>query len=173
MNIGTIQVSACRGAFDRNTRRVFLTEWLEHVRAHVVLNDYSKKQVPAIMPHGIFNSRKQDTIVEHSGLVQVDIDGKHQRDGFDAENLARYIQAAPYVLASGISCMGNGCYMLVAVDGINENNHSEKASGVINFIEEQFDVVVDAPVSRNLSSLRFASGYAPFINYDIKPLKFS
>ena len=62
--------------------------------------------------------------------------------------------------------------MLIAVEGIDQNNHREKASRVIDLIEEQFNVVVDVPVSNNLSSLRFASGYAPFINYDVKPLKF-
>jgi len=76
------------------------------------------------------------------------------------------------VVAGGISCMGEGVYMLIAVDGINETNHREKASRVMDLIEEQFNVVVDVPVSNNLSSLRFASGYAPFINYDVTPLTF-
>jgi hypothetical protein len=82
------------------------------------------------------------------------------------------MEAAPYIVAGGISCMGEGCYMLIAVEGIDQNNHREKASRVMDLIEEQFNVVVDVPVSNNLSSLRFASGYAPFINYDVKPLKF-
>jgi hypothetical protein len=82
------------------------------------------------------------------------------------------MEAAPYVVAGGISCMGEGVYMLVAVDGINETNHREKASRVMDLIEEQFNVVVDVPVSNNLSSLRFASGYAPFVNYDVTPLNF-
>jgi len=54
MNIETIQVSSCRGAFDRETRMVYLIEWLEHVRPDVMINDYNKKQLPAIMPHGVF-----------------------------------------------------------------------------------------------------------------------
>ena len=95
MNVETIQVSSCRGAFDRETRRVYLMEWLEHVRPDVMINDYNKKQLPAIMPHGVFYSRRQDTIQLHSGLVQVDIDGKHQGAGFDPENLARDMEAAP------------------------------------------------------------------------------
>ena len=172
MNVETKQVSSCRGAFDRETRRVYLMELLEHVRPDVMINDYNKKQLPAIMPHGVFYSRRQDTIQQHSGLVQVDIDGKHQRGGFDPENLARDMEAAPYIVSGGISCMGEGCYMLVAVEGIDQKNHREKASRVMDLIEEQFNVVVDVPVSNNLSSLRFASGYAPFINYDVKPLKF-
>ena len=172
MNIETIQVSSCRGAFDRETRRVWLAEWLEHVRPDVMINDYSKKQLPAIMPHGVFYSRRQDSIQTHSGLVQIDIDGKHQGAGFNAGNVVRDIEAAPYVVAGGLSCMGEGVYMLVAVDGIDHTNHRDKAGQVMDLIEEQFNVVVDVPVSNNLSSLRFASGYAPFINYDITPLKF-
>ena len=60
---------------------VYLIEWLEHVRPDVMINDYNKKQLPAIMPHGVFYSRRQDTIQKHSGLVQIDIDCKHQRAG--------------------------------------------------------------------------------------------
>ena len=172
MNIETIQVSSCRGAFDRETRMVYLIEWLEHVRPDVIINDYNKKQLPAIMPHGVFYSRRQDTIQKHSGIVQIDVDGKHQRAGFNPENVVRDMEASPYVVAGGISCMGEGVYMLVAVDGINETNHREKASRVMDLIEEQFNVVVDVPVSNNLSSLRFASGYAPFVNYDVTPLNF-
>ena len=172
MNIETIQVSSCRGAFDRETRMVYLIEWLEHVRPDVMINDYNKKQLPAIMPHGVFYNRRQDTIQKHSGLVQIDIDGKHQSAGFDPENVVRDMEAAPHVVAGGISCMGEGVYMLIAVDGINETNHREKASRVMDLIEEQFNVVVDVPVSNNLSSLRFASGYAPFVNYDVTPLNF-
>lgn len=172
MNIETIQVSSCRGAFDRETRRVYLTEWLEHVRPDVMLNDYNKKQLPAIMPHGVFYSRRQDTIQTHSGMVQIDIDAKHQGAAFDPENVVRDMEAAPYVVAGGISCMGEGVYMLIAVDGIDHTNHRDKAGQVMDLIEEQFNVVVDVPVSNNLSSLRFASGYPPFINYDITPLKF-
>jgi hypothetical protein len=172
MNIETIQVSSCRGAFDRETRMVYLIEWLEHVRPDVMINDYNKKQLPAIMPHGVFYSRRQDTIQKHSGLVQIDIDGKHQSAGFNPENVVRDMEAAPYVVAGGISCMGEGVYMLIAVDGINETNHREKASRVMDLIEEQFNVVVDVPVTNNLSSLRFASGYAPYINYDVTPLTF-
>jgi len=119
MNIETIQVSSCRGAFSRDTRMVYLIEWLEHVRPDVMINDYSKKQLPAIMPHGVFYNRRQDTIQKHSGLVQIDIDGKHQSAGFDPENVVRDMEAAPYVVAGGISCMGEGVYMLIAVDGIN------------------------------------------------------
>lgn len=172
MNIEAIQVSSCRGAFDRETRRVYLSEWLEHVRPDVMINDYSKKQLPAIMPHGVFYSRRQDTIQTHSGLVQIDIDGKHQGAGFNPENVVRDMEAAPYVVAGGLSCMGEGVYMLVAVEDIDHKNHRDKAGQVMDLIEEQFNVVVDVPVSNNLSSLRFASGYAPFINYDITPLKF-
>ena len=55
---------------------------------NVMINDYNKKQLPA-MPHGVFYNRRQDTIQKHSGLVQIDIDGKHQSAGFDPENVVR------------------------------------------------------------------------------------
>ena len=54
MNIETIQVSACRGAFDRNTYDVNLLQWLESVRPEYPRTEWEKKQLPAIMPHGLF-----------------------------------------------------------------------------------------------------------------------
>ena len=73
-------VSACRGAFDRNTNEQSLIDWLENVRPTHADVQRNKKALPAIMPHGLFMSRKKDSLARHSGLVQVDIDGKHQAE---------------------------------------------------------------------------------------------
>lgn len=170
MNIENITVSACRGAFDRNVYEVNLIDWLENVRPDHPRNDWDKKQLPAIMPHGIFVTRKQDTLLKHSGLVQIDIDAKHQGEIFDADQFLHETTYSECVLAAGKSCSGTGVYMLIAVDGLKSNNFRDCADCAIMYIEQAFKVSVDSPVSMNLSSLRFASPYAPYINFDVKPL---
>jgi hypothetical protein len=172
MNINDIYVSACRGAFDRNVYDVRLIDWLENVRPQIPLNDYAKKQLPAIMPHGLFETRRQDTFKQHSGLVQIDIDGKHQGKDFDLNDLKAYVQDRQYdcIVASGVSCSGSGLYMLVAVKDINRDNHAMAAARLSDWAEDQFGVVCDDPVSTNLSSLRFASPYTPYINFDVEPI---
>ena len=106
----------------------------------------------------------------HSGLVQIDIDMKHQGYEFDATSIAEELGQQQYVVAAGISCSGTGVYALVAVEGITQDNHSDKAARVAKHIETCFELCVDSPVSVNLASLRFASPYAPFINLDVTRL---
>ena len=170
MNLHSITVSACRGAFDRNTYEVNLLDWLENVRPQIPLNDYAKKQLPAIMPHGLFLTRKQDTFQKHSGLVQIDIDGKHQGKDFDCEALLSKMQLDPEILAAGVSCGGNGVYALYYVEGLTSaQDHIKAARLVIKDVRKWYGVEVDESVSKNLSSLRFASPYAPYINLDVTP----
>jgi len=169
MNLHSITVSACRGAFDRNTYEVNLLDWLENVRPSLVASDYAKKQLPAIMPHGVFATRRQDTFQQHSGIVQIDIDGKHQTSGFNPDRLLNDMQYDAHVLAAGKSCGGNGIYLLLLCSGINADNHRKVSGWAIDYIEMKYSVRVDDPVSTNLSSLRFASYYAPFINMDVTP----
>jgi len=59
--------------------------------------------------------------------------------------------------------------LLYLVDGINEQNHKEWVSEIIDYVGDKYRAEVDAPVSFNLSSLRFASPYMPFINMDVIP----
>ncbi len=171
MNINDIYVSACRGAFDCNVYDVRLIDWLENVRPQIPLNDYAKKQLPAIMPHGLFETRRQDTFRKHSGLIQVDIDAKNQSHEFDCDALIEEMQEDNELLAVGKSCGGNGVYALYYVQGLTSaDDHAEAATQVIKDVRKFYRVVIDEPVSRNLSSLRFASPYMPFINLDVVPI---
>lgn len=169
MNISHINVACCRGAFDRNVEIVSLVQWLENVRPDESWAETNKKSLPAIMPHGAFASRRADSIMTHSGLVQIDIDMKHQDYEFDPTSIADELGQQQYVVAAGVSCSGTGVYALVAVEGITQDNHSDKATRAAQHIEQTFNVVVDRPVSVNLASLRFASPYTPFINLDVTP----
>ena len=171
MNIDEIYVSACRGAFDRNTTMVRLVDWLENVRPEHPRNDWEKKQLPAIMPHGLFATRRQDSFIKHSGLVHIDIDGKHQDHGFDVDKVIESLSWWTSAVAVGKSCGGNGLYALIAVHGINEDNYHKLAESIIKEIEIGEEVKCDAAVTMNLSGLRFASPYAPYINLDAIPQK--
>lgn len=170
MNVNDIYVSACRGAFDRNTTMVRLVDWLENVRPAHPRNDWEKKQLPAIMPHGLFATRRQDSFTRHSGLVQIDIDAKHQPNGMDVDKILHHVAYTDCIVAAGKSCSGTGVYMLIAVKGIEQDNFRECADKAIQYVEKVFDVVCDSPVSMNLSSLRFASPFTPYINLDATPL---
>jgi hypothetical protein len=149
---------------------VRLVDWLENVRPQHPRNEWEKKQLPAIMPHGLFATRRQDSFTKHSGLVQIDIDGKHQGKDFDCEALLSKMQLDEEILAAGISCGGNGVYALYYVQGLTSaEDHAKAARLVIKDVRKWYGVEVDEAVSKNLSSLRFASPYAPYINLDVTP----
>jgi hypothetical protein len=171
MNLHSITVSACRGAFDRNTYEVNLLDWLENVRPEHPRNDWEKKQLPAIMPHGLFATRRQDSFTKHSGLVQIDIDAKHQASDWTLEETLDRMSKSDSIVAYGVSSGGCGAYALYAVDNIDDAKHSDLAEDVISIASGELKSVIDEPVSNNLSSLRFASPYMPVINFDCAPIE--
>tara|TARA_R100000654_G_scaffold31248_1_gene56123 strand:+ start:8461 stop:8985 length:525 start_codon:yes stop_codon:yes gene_type:complete len=170
MNVNDIYVSACRGAFDKNVQDVRLIDWLENVRPEQPRNDWEKKQLPAIMPHGLFMNRKQNTFQAASGLIQIDIDAKHQDKELNINEILHHVAYSNCIVVAGKSCSGTGLYMLIAVNGITVDNFTDCADKAILYVEKAYDIKCDSPVSMNLSSLRFASPYAPYINYDVEPL---
>ena len=117
-----------------------------------------------------FKTRKQDSFKKHSGLVQIDIDAKHQRKDWTLERTLERMAEMDEIIAYGKSCGGMGAYALVAVSNINADKHSDLAEDVISIAGELLNSEIDMPVSNNLSSLRFASPYMPVINYDCVPL---
>jgi hypothetical protein len=72
MNLYDVTVSACRGAMTPHVHSVNLGEWLATNHEHRA----NKKDSAAIMPHGMFLSRRAADLQYSSGLVQVDLDAK-------------------------------------------------------------------------------------------------
>ena len=171
MIVEHITVSACRGAFDRSTYTVNLVQWLEDCRPNWFVNDrHDKQQLPAIMPHGIFVSRRADSFVAHSGLVQIDIDAKDQAAGWTPNDSLVAIADLECTVCCGLSASGKGIWALVAVEGINADNHRVKAGQAVSYIRDMTGDELDVMVSHSLASIRFASHDVPFINYDVTPL---
>lgn len=164
-----LTVSACAGAFDRATRSVDLLEWLQTVRPERPRSEYAKKQLPAIMPHGLFATRRQSTLEKHAGIIQVDIDAKHQGPKFDVDATLKKMRYNASVIACGKSCSGRGIYAFYLVDGVNAENHTQAAAALLDRVRKLYNVETDDAVSKNLSSLRFASPFAPFINENAQP----
>lgn len=170
MNVHHITVSACRGAFDRSVRSVELLEWLEAVRPFEFTdNSHDKRQLPAIMPHGLFDSRKADSFIRHSGLVQIDIDAKDNK-GIDMTEVLSEIAQLEFMVCAGLSASGKGVWGLAAVEDITRANHTQKAVQLMDYMGQTFDPIqFDRVVSHSLASIRFASHDMPYINLDVVP----
>lgn len=110
--------------------------------------DQAKKKVPCVTLAGTFGSRKDDGLVEHSGLIAIDID-----DLEDPEAMKRTLSRDPYVYSIFVSIGGKG---LCVVFKITPTRHRDAFRGISEYLFNLYKVVVD-PTSINVSRLRFVS----------------
>lgn len=110
--------------------------------------DKAKKRVPCVTLAGTFSTRRDDGLVDHSGLIAIDID-ELQEPGKMKEKLSK----DPYVYAAFVSIGGKG---LCVVFKITSSKHREAFRGISEYLFNAYKVVVD-PTSINVSRLRFVS----------------
>jgi predicted P-loop ATPase len=70
-----------------------------------------KKTVPYFTPSGIFDNRRNDGLIEHSGFIAIDID-----DIDNIEAVERILRVDDYTYALFRSISGNGLCVLVKID---------------------------------------------------------
>lgn len=112
--------------------------------------DKLKATLPGITPSGTFTYRNEESLVQHSGLIQFDIDGKdHTHIGNYAE-LKKYISNINNVLYCGLSVSGKGYWGLLPI------KHPDKHKSHFRALHKAFEKLglnIDkAP--QNVASLR-------------------
>ena len=151
MNLYDVTVSACRGAMTPHVHTVNLGEWLATNHEHRA----NKKDSAAIMPHGMFHTRRAADLQYTSGLVQVDLDAKDNPYD-DWHEVIDYMATLDSVAYANISVSGSGCFVLVNVVGLVGHPFVTVANRAIEYITNgDLHFVADEKVSRNLASLRF------------------
>lgn len=110
--------------------------------------DKAKKKAPCVTLAGMFSQRMDDALVEHSGLIGIDID-----DLSNPEEFKHRLKSDPYVYAAFVSIGGKG---LCVVFKINPARHRDAFRGISEYFFNTYKVVVD-PTSINVSRLRFVS----------------
>jgi hypothetical protein len=127
-----------------------------------------KATLPAITPSGIFSYRKESCLVQHSGLIQFDIDQKGNEAISNFDVLRDEICQLENVAYCGLSVSGKGFWGLIPIHDPKNHIHYFK------FIEtwfKQIGLVID-PAPKSLCSLR---GYAydpkGYFNHAAIPLK--
>lgn len=120
-----------------------------------------KKQLSGITPSGTFSNRSESGLIEHSGLIQFDIDAKENPANMD--ELKYKIQHNPYVAYLSYSTSGNGLWGLIPV------KHPERHKGHVRAIQKAFlnaGVSID-PAPSNVASFRFTTYDAdPYFNHN-------
>lgn len=120
-----------------------------------------KKNMPAVTISGVFEARRADALIDHSGFICMDF------DNIDPVKLKERISADPYTYAAFTSLSGRGLAVLIQVkDGVKY--HSHYFDLLRDYYRTNFHVEPDKSC-RDVSRLRIVS-YDPdcYVNTSAK-----
>lgn len=120
-----------------------------------------KKQLPAITISGRFSHRANSALIQHTGLICVDIDGKDNPE-YTVRELKEICTIAPWIAYAGESVSGKGVFAVTPL--LHPAKHLEHFRAIQRDFEE-FGIVIDSACSE-VSRLRFYSWDAkPYWNH--------
>lgn len=109
-----------------------------------------KKRLPAFLFSGTFSQRSDKALIQHSGLICIDLDSLNGTTGSVKEQLS----ADPHVLAAFISPTGTGLKVILRCDP--EREHKDTYRAAEKFFATHFGLRTDAACS-DVSRMCFAS----------------
>ena len=110
---------------------------------------WEKIRAPYVTPSGTFDYRNIKGLINHSGLIQIDIDKK------DNEEIhIDQISADQYVFALHQSISGNGGYALYIK--IEPERHYDAFLGLEKYFANEYQIIID-PACKDVSRMRFVS----------------
>jgi hypothetical protein len=114
--------------------------------------DKLKRNIPSVTISGVFEERKEENLLQHSGFICIDIDYYTDKTQLLADQ---------YTYALMKSASGGGLAIIVKVE---KEKHKESFKWLQNYYYTSYGIVVDS-APQNVASLRFVS-YDPeiFIN---------
>lgn len=120
-----------------------------------------KKSLPSFTASGVFSIRSDAGLVEHSGVVCIDIDKKDNTHLENFSELKQLIKSIPYVSYCGLSVSGEGYFVLIPIK--DAQSHKEHYVSICEDFK-RCGIVSDASC-KNVSRLRFMShDSSPYIN---------
>lgn len=103
-----------------------------------------KRNIPSVTISGVFEERKEDNLLEHSGFICIDIDYFTDKSQLLNDQ---------YTYALMKSASGGGLAVIVKVD---KEKHKESFKWLQHYYFSTFGIVVDS-APQNVASLRFVS----------------
>jgi len=137
-------------------------KWQDQVLKYRTEKDpETKKALPNFTVSGLFNQRKANALIEHSGMIAMDFDDISQ------DHRKTFIED-PYTWAVFTSVGGYGFCVIVKIDG---KVHGDAWNGLANYYRDKYNYLVDAS-GKDVSRTRFCS-YDPeaYLNPESKTFK--
>lgn len=177
-SILNVEVSAWGNYFEaKNPKNVSLMKWLNSSKyaAQVTAirkaagkkeRDAMKAQLPAITPSGTFSSREEGGLLQHSGLIQIDIDLKENTHIANFRELKEQLANVQNIAYLGLSVSGTGFWGLVPI--LHPDKHKHHFTALRNdFLK--WGIVLDEKPG-NVASLRGYSWDAEaYFNHNAVP----
>jgi VirE N-terminal domain./Primase C terminal 2 (PriCT-2). len=125
-----------------------------------------KQRLPFFTPSGRFRTLSASGLIQHTGLICIDIDEDDNLDVSDFDNLKNRISKLPYIAYCGKSVSGNGYFCIIPIaypDKHIQHFHSFKQTFTT------MGITIDDSCS-DICRKRFVSyDSAPYINQEAKP----
>ena len=106
----------------------------------------SKMQLMAIMFNGTFSERKDDGLIQHSGLCVLDFDKYPDKATLTAER--NRLKECPYVYMMFTSPSGNGLKVVIRTPESNKFEHKRRFEAYKEYINSDYFDVANSNVSR-------------------------
>jgi hypothetical protein len=127
---------------------------LRHIEDIDERRNFKGKNLPAITPSGTFSDpRNQSNLIQHSGLIQMDVDYK-DNPHVDMKELKKEFTRLKQAAYIGFSSSGKGLWGLFPIK--HSDKHKQHFKWFADWIEAYFNIEVDRAPS-NPASLRFYS----------------
>ena len=119
---------------------------------HAIKDEHSA-ELPCVTPSGLFHGRGAANLVEHSGLLCVDIDG-HDNSEETMLKVQSILSSLPYVAYASHSISGDGFFALVPIE--HPELHKAHFLALEKEFKEAYGIVIDKSC-KDVSRLRYAS----------------
>lgn len=116
-------------------------------------NDWKRKNVPAITVSGIFSYRNEKSLIKHSGLIALDLDGVD-----DIDKLKDDVSRLPFVAYCGRSVSQSGLFAIIPIPESNIQEHRERFNALERLFISKFKISESFDTSvKDVSRCRFVS----------------
>ena len=125
-----------------------------------------KARLPAVTPSGLFEVRRIDALIAHSGLICLDIDAEDNPEISDWDALKLRLPNLEHILYAGLSASGRGLFCLVPI--VDGKRHLQHFLALERDFRET-GIVLDA-ACKDVTRLRgFSYDASAFVNLDARP----
>ena len=126
----------------------------------------AKKLIPAITPSGLFTYRKAESLIKHSGFMQIDIDFADNTHISNYDSIKTELSKIKNIAYLGLSVSGTGYWGLIPV--AHPEKHAEHFEALSNQLK-QYGINIDKSC-KDVSRLRIYSfDSKAYFNHDAEP----